>query len=390
MRSVVEESGATYMTGTLVIDRTSVRSPSQLLATDDGVQGNARLLEMWDGRDEFHETRLLDTFEVGVRPQLVQNRRRPTVPGATPAPAPTTPAPGAAAAAAPSGAAAPTPAAPPPPKPRPAIKPIAMQTTEPTGIPMAPRRWFVASKFDHRSHRDMACVECHSKLDNLDKIDNIEDEATKTKLTALTSETKSVLSPGMDWTVYNFAKSGDKWKVSESTRSCTDCHRADTATQRFTTAACVTCHAYHDHAKEMFPDGRPEPRVKTMAMAAPAPTPAAAPVETPAAPAEAAPTAPAEGSGTAAPAAPAEGATPAAPAEAAPTTPSPDAAAPPSPPPAAEPTPAAPPGPAETPAAPAAPPADQAKPADQPAPAEPAPSSEPPRKSRRPKNIPGS
>lgn len=382
---------------TVINRRSVINAPPTLLATEDDLR-NTRLLEMWDGRDEFHETRLLGTLDKTVTPQFVQRRKRPTVPGSeatptTPPPA-TTPegTPAAPSTAAPSTATPATPAAPPAPapKPRPAIKAVTFQTTEPTGIPMAPRRWFVASKFDHRSHRDMACVECHSKLDNLDKIDNIEDDATKTKLTALTTETKSVLSPGMDWTVYTYAKSGEKWKVSESTKSCTDCHRADTSTQRFTTAACVTCHAYHDHSKEAFPDGRPEPRMKTMAMATPA-APAAAPAEAPAAaPAEATPAPPAEGS--AAPAAPAEGAAPAAPAEAAPAAPA-DAAPAPAPesaapvaPPAAEPTPAAPPAPAETPAAPA----DQAKPAGQPAaPAEPAPSAEPARKSRRPKNIPG-
>lgn len=148
-------------------------------------------------------------------------------------------------------------------KPRKAIDPPELQTTELTGIPAAPRRWFVASRFDHRSHRDMACVECHAKLDSVEKFEGVNDEALKATLIAGASETKELLSPGMEWQVRSFAAvSEGVWSVSTSMKACTDCHRADAKSQRFTTDACVTCHAYHDHSRELFPDGRPEPRVK--------------------------------------------------------------------------------------------------------------------------------
>jgi hypothetical protein len=228
-------------------------------------------------------------------------------------------------------------ASPPRPKPRPAIKGVTLKTTVPTGIPHSPRRWFASSRFDHRGHRDMTCVDCHAKLDNLDKIDGVEDEQMKATLTAFATETKQVLSPAMEWTTYRFnAASEGKWTVSTSTRSCTQCHRPDTRQQRFATSACVSCHDYHDHSTETFPDGHAP--VAPAVTAAPAPEPSEpAPVEAPAP--------------VVAPDAPA----------------------------ASEPSPAPAPGSVE-----------EANPAEQPSPAqEPAPSSEPPRKGRRPRNIPG-
>lgn len=180
----------------------------------------------------------------------------------------------------------------PKPKPRKPIKPPELQTTEPTGIPDAPRRWFVASQFDHRSHRDMSCIDCHSKLDNLEKVDAIADEKLKDELTFAATDTRAVLSPGMEWPVYGFASSGEQWTVTTGTKSCVDCHQPDRDGLRFATSACVTCHAYHDHSKERYPDGRPHPRAVA---AAPAPmeAPQAPPVEE-APPVETPPEAPAE------------------------------------------------------------------------------------------------
>jgi hypothetical protein len=293
---------------------------------------------------QFH-TQLLGTWNDEATVVEIQQRRSRRPGGASETPAPpaaeTTPS----EVKPPSGETpAPTPAPAPSPKPRKPIAPVKLQTTEPTGITKSPRRWFASSRFDHRAHRNMTCVDCHSKLDNLDKVDAIADEAVKTKLTAFATETKQVLSPGMQWTVYQYSMSGDKQNVTEATKSCTDCHRADTRAQRFTTTACVACHAYHDHSQELYPDGHP-----------PLAAPVAAAVEEP--PTEPAPAPPAE--------------TPAEPAPA----PTPAEAAP---------APATPAPPAEAPA-PTAP--EEVKPAEPAPPSEPAPTEPAPaRKSRRPKS----
>jgi hypothetical protein len=241
------------------------------------------------------------------------------------------------------------------------IKPAELQTTVLTGISTAPRRWFAASQFDHRSHRDMACVDCHSRLDNADKIDGIEDEGIKALMTSFTTETKHMLSPGMDWTAYQFTQAGEgKWSVATKMRSCTECHRADTSSQRFTASTCVTCHAFHDHSQELYPDGLPQSKSQMAALAAlPAPAPAPEPAAETPAESEPAPT-------TETPAAEP------APAEA----PAPEPA-----PAVEEPAPAPEPAPAET-AAPAEAPAAEAKPAEEP---KPAPAAKP--AARRPKTV---
>lgn len=172
-------------------------------------------------------------------------------------------------------------------KPRKPIAPVKLQTTEPTGIPKTPRHWFASSRFDHRAHRNMTCVDCHSKLANLDKIDAIADESMKTMLTAFATETKEVLSPGMQWTVYQFSLSGDKATVTQATKSCTDCHRADTKAQRFATTACVACHVFHDHSQELYPGGHPPLAAPVAATVEETPAEPAPPAE---APAESAPT----------------------------------------------------------------------------------------------------
>jgi hypothetical protein len=81
----------------------------------------------------------------------------------------------------------------------------------PTGIPDAPRRWFVHSSFDHDAHRNVSCAECHGK--------------------ALSSrETRDALLPAI--------------------RDCTSCHHPDRASIRGASAACVTCHSFHDRTRE--------------------------------------------------------------------------------------------------------------------------------------------
>jgi hypothetical protein len=287
------------------------------------------------------------------------------------------------------------------PKPRKPIEATPLETTAPTGIGTAPRRWFVASRFDHRAHRDMSCVQCHAKLNdleglrdrvvtrlkeknvdspsakdlfkvkNLDKLTLLEDDALAKSVRAVT-RTEEVLSPGMSWTIEHHGRPtpGSQSPVEFSTQACTDCHKRDAGGQRFATAGCVACHAYHDHSQEQFPDGRPDPRVAAPVAAAPAPAVAAPAAQAKPAPAESAPAgdAPAD-------LAPGEPA----PADPAPTDPAPGddpAAGAPAPDPAAE-------APADT-AAPAeeAPPGEAA-PAEEPAPAEEAPP--PARKSRRPR-----
>lgn len=344
---------------------------------------------VWDGR--------------GVEVQLAAMQRRP---GRRPGGAAAAPPPAAAEGDAPAAHAA-------KPKPRKPIKPPTLQTPEPTGIPDAPRRWFVASRFDHRSHRDMACVACHSKLDNLDKVDTITDEKLKAELTYAATDTKAVLSPGMDWSVYIFGSSGERrWTVTTAAKSCADCHKPDSGGQRFATSACVTCHAYHDHSKELHPDGRPHPRVTAAApvTASPAPAPAAGEGETPAdpaprdaPPADDAAATPAEETPADASAAPPEAAPPeAAPAEGE-AAPSPESGAPaegaPAEEPAADSATAAPaPEPpadasatsteglaAQAGAAPAEAPAEEAAPAEEPVPPEEEVPAPPARKSRRPR-----
>lgn len=142
------------------------------------------------------------------------------------------------------------------PKPRTPIAPVRLEKTLPTGIPDAPRRWFVASRFDHRSHRDLSCVECHSKLDNLDnldKVDGITDEKLKAELTYAATDTKAVLSPGMDWTAYQFASSGEgPWTVTTAAKSCSDCHKP-TNVGGTASADCRACHIFADELKPLLP-----------------------------------------------------------------------------------------------------------------------------------------
>jgi hypothetical protein len=73
--------------------------------------------------------------------------------------------------------------------------------------PMVPERWFRHAQFDHRSHRAVACDECH--------------HASESKLTA------DILMP--------------------SIATCRSCHGNHNATASGSVSAdCVLCHTYHD------------------------------------------------------------------------------------------------------------------------------------------------
>jgi predicted CxxxxCH...CXXCH cytochrome family protein len=105
-----------------------------------------------------------------------------------------------------------------------APKPIegapALLVTAPTGIPSSPRHWFKKSVFDHRAHRNVTCVDCHSRAET-------------------STLTTDVLSPNLAWTAANGAM-----------RSCADCHHAPNADGRGATSNCQSCHVYHDRLQE--------------------------------------------------------------------------------------------------------------------------------------------
>ncbi len=135
--------------------------------------------------------------------------------------------------------------------------------TTPTGVPTSPRRWFVASQFDHRAHRDMNCLECHAKLSDLDKVELLEEprlDKVKQRLKQASSNTREVLSPDIQWEVNRFIRAGEGYDLRTETRSCTECHHRPDAQSRGAPAACVTCHQFHDHSRELYPDGQPTPR----------------------------------------------------------------------------------------------------------------------------------
>lgn len=74
-----------------------------------------------------------------------------------------------------------------------------------------PTRWFPHSRFDHRPHRILGCVECHRS--------------------ARSTETADVLLP--------------------SIKTCSECHQGAAAAR----SSCVECHRYHDKALERDPNG---------------------------------------------------------------------------------------------------------------------------------------
>ena len=85
-------------------------------------------------------------------------------------------------------------------------------STLPTGIPSGiPRRWFVNSRFDHGSHRNLMCTACHFKAPTSEK-------------------TTDVLLPerGM----------------------CIQCHHPTKEANAGASVSCITCHNFHDRTKE--------------------------------------------------------------------------------------------------------------------------------------------
>src|SRR4029079_4196040 len=80
--------------------------------------------------------------------------------------------------------------------------------TLPTGFE-TPRRWFTSSKFDHRAHRSMTCIDCH--------------EQAKTS-----NNTSDVLLPGIS--------------------NCVQCHAPQPKAGSLAGGAgtsCLACHDYH-------------------------------------------------------------------------------------------------------------------------------------------------
>jgi hypothetical protein len=91
--------------------------------------------------------------------------------------------------------------------------------TKPTGIGTTPRRWFAASSFNHDSHRNVSCKDCHFGA-------------------ATSKDTSDVLMPNI-----NTAAVGAK--------TCVDCHHSGGALRaRGAPASCVTCHSFHDRTYE--------------------------------------------------------------------------------------------------------------------------------------------
>jgi predicted CXXCH cytochrome family protein len=101
---------------------------------------------------------------------------------------------------------------------RPATQSLMAAVTAPTTRPMATpegRRWFAASVFNHDSHRVMKCEECHAQANG-------------------SSLTSDVLLPDV--------------------QSCTACHHSGGGeNSKMATSNCITCHVYHDRARQGEP-----------------------------------------------------------------------------------------------------------------------------------------
>ncbi|HXX94345.1 MAG TPA: cytochrome c3 family protein [Planctomycetota bacterium] len=98
----------------------------------------------------------------------------------------------------------------------PATAPVVTPTGLRPGAPGdegAPRRWFLHSKFDHRAHQELRCLECHGAADS-------------SRLTA------DVLMP--------------------SQALCLRCHGPSGGAA----STCATCHLYHDRTREGAAEGR--------------------------------------------------------------------------------------------------------------------------------------
>jgi hypothetical protein len=120
---------------------------------------------------------------------------------------------------------------------------IATLKTLPTGFD-TPRRWFTSSKFDHRAHRSMTCLDCHDQA--------------KTS-----NNTSDVLLPGLS--------------------NCVQCHAPQPKAGSLAGGAgtsCLACHDYHQRSQERSHDGW----IRHLLLLAPQPA-KPAPATQPAAPA---------------------------------------------------------------------------------------------------------
>ena len=98
----------------------------------------------------------------------------------------------------------------------PALRPTAAPSAPTSHLIATPegRRWFTASLFNHDSHRDMSCIDCHAQA----------------KGSSLTSD---VLLPDM--------------------QSCVKCHHPGGSSKAAASNNCITCHVYHDRSRETHP-----------------------------------------------------------------------------------------------------------------------------------------
>lgn len=117
-------------------------------------------------------------------------------------------------------------------------QPAKILDTEPTGIPDSPRHWFANSRFDHRPHRVLSCIDCHGGAINSGK-----DEKSPISTPAIQTGTADVLSPDIN-------------RGATSGNQCVDCHKPGGAARDAATASCVSCHVFHDRSKERSPDGK--------------------------------------------------------------------------------------------------------------------------------------
>ena len=78
-----------------------------------------------------------------------------------------------------------------------------------TDVPMVPDRWFRHAQFDHKSHRAIACAECHRAATSI--------------------QTADILLP--------------------SIATCRSCHGSGAVSGRVR-ADCVLCHTYHDEGHD--------------------------------------------------------------------------------------------------------------------------------------------
>lgn len=98
--------------------------------------------------------------------------------------------------------------------------------TAPTGLSSTVQRWYVTSRFDHRAHRNLQCVDCHFKA-----TESGPDAAPKTAF-AVDTGSADVLLPDL--------------------ALCASCHKPAGASVQAATGECISCHVFHDRTKEQM------------------------------------------------------------------------------------------------------------------------------------------